>query len=285
MTPQTPPGTTPRTPPADPTSSTRRTLLRGTAAAATAALATAALAPTAHAADTTLSPSKNPSRARTGTPPRGPRIGILLYDGYSLLDPTGPAEILSRLPGASVTMIAERRGPVRTDTGDVAVMAERTLDEAGRLDVLLVPGAGNRGVVAAMENRTLLRWIRHTDRRTRFTTSVCTGSLVLAATGLLDGRRATTYWASAPYLEKTFDVTYVPERYVESGKFITAAGVSAGLDMALYLAARLTDEDTARAIQLAVEYDPRPPFDAGNAQEASEELKARALKIVEDSQR
>ncbi|MFD0415944.1 DJ-1/PfpI family protein [Streptomyces sp. NPDC127108] len=263
---------------------TRRTLLRGTAAAATATLATAALAPTAHADDTTPYPSKTPARSRTGTAPQGPRIGILLYDGYSLLDPTGPAEILSRVPGASVTMVAERPGPVRTDTGDVAVLAERSLDEAGDLDVLLVPGAGNRGLIAAMENRTLLKWIRHTDRRTRFTTSVCTGSLVLAATGLLDGRRATTYWASAPYMEKTFDITYVPERYVRSGKFITAAGVSAGLDMALYLAARLTDEDTAKAIQLAVEYDPRPPFDAGNAQEASEELKARALKIVEDSQ-
>ncbi|GHC61203.1 DJ-1/PfpI family protein [Streptomyces flavofungini] len=260
---------------------TRRTLLRGTAAAATAALATTALTPTAHA-DTAPYPANRSTDP--GTPPTGPRIGILLYDGYSLLDPTGPAEVLSRVPGASVTMLAERRGPVRTDTGDVAVLAERTLDEAGRLDVLLVPGAGNRGTIAAMENQPLLEWIRHTNRRTRFTTSVCTGSLVLAAAGLLDGRRATTYWASAPYLEKTFDITYVPERYVRSGKFITSAGVSAGLDMALYLAARLTDDDTARAIQLAVEYDPRPPFDAGDAQQASAELKARALKILADSQ-
>ncbi|GHE93562.1 hypothetical protein GCM10018785_69250 [Streptomyces longispororuber] len=250
----------------------RRTLLRGTAA--TAALATAGLtaqAPTAHAA---------PGRP-TG---RGPRIGILLYDGYSLLDPTGPAEILARVPGASVTMVAERRGPVRTDTGDVAVVAERSLAEAGRLDVLLVPGAGNRGTIGAMGNQTLLRWIRATDRHTRLTTSVCTGSLVLAAAGLLDGRRATTYWASAEYLEKTFDVTYVPERFVESGKFITAAGVSAGLDMALHLVARLTDDDTARAVQLAVEYDPRPPFHAGDWRRASAELKARALKLLEDSQ-
>ncbi|MFH8990812.1 DJ-1/PfpI family protein [Streptomyces sp. NPDC017940] len=258
----------------------RRALLRGTTAtAATAALATAGLAgaPTATA---------SPYPYATGKPggSHGPRIGILLYDGYSLLDPTGPAEVLSRLPGASVTMLAERRGPVRTDTGDVAVVAERALDDAGRLDVLLVPGAGNRGTIGAMENRRLLRWIRETDRHTRFTTSVCTGSLVLAAAGLLDGRRATTYWASAPYLEQNFDVTYVPERYVRSGKFLTGAGVSAGIDMALYLAALLTDEETARAVQLAVEYDPRPPFDAGNAQEASAEEKARALELLADSQ-
>ncbi|MFD9906782.1 DJ-1/PfpI family protein [Streptomyces sp. NPDC059063] len=247
---------------------TRRTVLRGTAALTAAGLATTRTTTSAHA----------------DAPAAGPRIGILLYDGYSLLDPTGPAEVLSRVPGATVTMVAERRGPVRTDTGDVAVVAERALDETGPLDVLLVPGAGNRGTTAAMANKKLLAWIRHTNRRTRFTTSVCTGSLVLAAAGLLDGRRATTYWASAEYMEKTFDITYVPERFVESGKFITSAGVSAGLDMALHLAARLTDDDTARAIQLAVEYDPRPPFDAGDAQKASPELKARALKILEESQ-
>ncbi|MFD5701071.1 DJ-1/PfpI family protein [Streptomyces lasiicapitis] len=263
-----------------PRPTTRRTVLRGTAA--TAALATAGLAATGPAHATDVHPKTDNGNSSSGSD--GPRIGILLYDGYSLLDPTGPAEVLSRVPGASVTMLAERRGPIRTDTGDVAVLADRSLDEAGRLDVLLVPGAGNRGLIAAMQNPPLLDWIRETNRRTRFTTSVCTGSLILAAAGLLDGRRATTYWASAPYMEKTFDVTYVPERYVKSGKFITSAGVSAGLDMSLYLAARLTDDDAAKAIQLAVEYDPRPPFDAGNAQEASEELKARALKILEDSQ-
>ncbi|GGV43893.1 DJ-1/PfpI family protein [Streptomyces spectabilis] len=252
---------------------TRRTVLRSTAA--TAALATAGIA--ARTAPAHADAPREPGTA-------GPRIGILLYDGYSLLDPTGPAEVLSRVPGASVTMVAERRGPVRTDTGDVAVVADRSLDEAGRLDVLLVPGAGNRGLIAAMRNQTLLKWIRATNRHTRFTTSVCTGSLVLASAGLLDGRRATTYWASAEYLEKTFDVTYVPERYVESGKFLTSAGVSAGIDMALHLAARLTDDDTARAIQLAVEYDPRPPFDAGDWRRASAELRARALKLLEDSQ-
>ncbi|GGW66129.1 DJ-1/PfpI family protein [Streptomyces caelestis] len=214
----------------------------------------------------------------------GPDIGILLYDGYSLLDPTGPAEVLSRLPDATVTMIAEKRGAVRTDTGDVAVVAQRSIAEVDRLDVLLVPGAGNRGTVGAMNNEALLRWIRKIHRHTEWTTSVCTGSIVLAAAGLLDGRQATTYWASAEYLQSTFDVTYLPQRYVRSGKIITAAGVSAGVDMALYLASLIADDDTAKAIQLAVEYDPQPPFDSGNAADADPQLKERALQLLAASQ-
>ncbi|WP_037673990.1 DJ-1/PfpI family protein [Streptomyces griseus] len=253
---------------------TRRNVLRGT-------LATAALA-------TTAATTTDPARAATPTRPdpagSGPHIGILLYDGYSLLDPTGPAEILSRLPDATVTTIAEHRGPVRTDTGDVAVVADRSLAEVDRLDVLLVPGAGNRGTVAAMTNEALLAWIRRIHRHTRWTTSVCTGSLILAAAGLLDGREATTYWASADYLRTTFDVTYLPRRYVHSGRIVTAAGVSAGLDMALYLAALIAGEDTARAIQLAVEYAPHPPFDSGDATKATPELKERALSLLAASQ-
>ncbi|MER5377449.1 DJ-1/PfpI family protein [Streptomyces sp. NPDC002553] len=249
-------------------STTRRNVLRGTVA--TAALAATAAATTgAHAVP------------RGGA---GPNIGILLYDGFSLLDPTGPAEVLSRLPDATVTMIAERRGAVRTDTADVALVAERSISEVDRLDVLLVPGAGNRGTVAAMNNEALLHWIRQIHRHSRWTTSVCTGSIVLAAAGLLDGRRATTYWASAEYLQATFDVTYLPQRYVRSGKIITAAGVSAGVDMALYLASLMTDDDTAEAIQLAVEYDPQPPFDSGDAAVASPQLKEKALQLLAASQ-
>ncbi|MBN6040497.1 DJ-1/PfpI family protein [Amycolatopsis sp. 195334CR] len=213
----------------------------------------------------------------------GPHIGILLYDGFSLLDPTGPAELLSRVPGATVSMIAERRGPVRTDTGQAAVVADRSLAEVRRLDVLLVPGAGNRGTIAAMENPVLLDWIRRVDRTTTWTTAVCTGTLVLGAAGLLR-ERATTYWASADYLEQTFGVEYVAERYVRVGKVITAAGVSAGIDMALYLASLLTDENTARAVQLAVEYAPDPPFDSGDAATATPELKKLALELLAKSQ-
>ncbi len=244
------------------TQTTRRTALTGVAV-------TAALGLTA-----------GPANART----RGPRIGVLLYDGFSLLDPTGPAELLSRLPGATVTMIAEHRGPVRTDTRQVSVLAERSVAEIDRLDVLLVPGAGNRGTVAAMQNPVLLDWIRRIDRHTTWTTSVCTGALILGAAGLLRDR-ATTYWASAGYLESTFGVQYVSERYVRTGKVITAAGVSAGIDLALYLAVLIAGEETARAVQLAVEYDPHPPFDSGNAATASPELKALALQLLAQSQK
>jgi transcriptional regulator GlxA family with amidase domain len=218
-----------------------------------------------------------------GRPSRGRQIGILLYDGFSLLDPTGPAELLSRLPDTTVTMIAERRGPVRTDTKDVALVADRSVAEVDRLDVLLVPGAGNRGTVGAMQNPVLLDWIRRIDRHTTWTTSVCTGALILGAAGLLR-ERATTYWASASYLETTFGVRYVPERYVRDGKIITAAGVSAGIDLALYLASLLEGDQIARGIQLAVEYDPQPPFDSGDAATASPELKELALRLLAESQ-
>ncbi|WIX91708.1 DJ-1/PfpI family protein [Amycolatopsis sp. DG1A-15b] len=227
-------------------------------------------------------PATTGTAAAGGRP--GPKIGILLYDGFSLLDPTGPAELLSRLPGATVTMIGERRGPVRTDTGRTAVFADRAVSEVDRLDVLLVPGAGNRGTVAAMGNPVLLDWIRRVDRHTTWTTSVCTGALILGAAGLLR-ERATTYWASADYLEATFGVEYVPERYVQVGKVITAAGVSAGIDLALFLAAELAGEEVARAVQLAVEYDPRPPFDSGDAAAASPQLKELALRLLAESQK
>ncbi|MFK8851761.1 DJ-1/PfpI family protein [Streptomyces sp. Ac-502] len=248
-------------------STSRRNMLRGSVATAALAMGPA-LAGTAHAAP----------------PPGTPHVGILLYDGYSLLDPTGPAEILARLPDASVTMIAEKRGAVRTDTRDVAVVADRSIAEVDRLDVLLVPGAGNRGTLGAMNNQALLDWIRQMHRHSVWTTSVCTGSLILAAAGLLQGKQATTYWASAEYLQSAFGVTYLPQRYVRSGKIITAAGVSAGVDMALYLAYLIAGEDTARAIQLAVEYDPHPPFDSGNAADADAQLKQRALELLAASQ-
>ncbi|WP_327748167.1 DJ-1/PfpI family protein [Streptomyces europaeiscabiei] len=249
---------------------TRRSVLRGTVAAAALAATAAAPAGAAQAAPSAPADAKGRS---------GPSIGILLFNGYSMLDPTGPAEVLSRMPDATVTMIAERRGPVRTDTGDVALVAERSLAEVGRLDVLLVSGGGNRGMAEALENQALLDFIREAHQHTVWTTSVCSGGLLLAAAGLLKGRKAAVHWAAAEQLEKRFGVTYVPKRYVRSGKIITSGGVSAGIDMSLYLASLIAGEDTARAIQLALEYDPQPPFDSGNAAEASDELKRRALEL------
>jgi transcriptional regulator GlxA family with amidase domain len=214
----------------------------------------------------------------------GPQVGILLYDGFSLLDAAGPADLLVRLPGATVTLIAECRGEVRTDTGCVGLVADRSVDEIDRLDVLLVPGGGEHGTSTAMKNEVLLDFIRRVDRHTTWTASVCTGSLILGKAGLLHDR-ATTYWASGNYLERTFGVKYVAERYVQAGKIVTAAGVSAGIDMALYLAAQLAGEHVARAIQLAVEYDPRPHLDSGNPATASADLKELSLRLLTDSAR
>ncbi|MFE2750580.1 DJ-1/PfpI family protein [Actinosynnema sp. NPDC059335] len=217
-------------------------------------------------------------------PGSGPVIGVLLYDGFSLLDPTGPTEVLSRVPGATTVMIGERQGPMRTDTASTAVVADRSIDEVDALDVLVVPGGNERGVIAAMESRALLDWIRRVHERSTWTTSVCTGSMILAAAGLLDGREATTHWAGADYLHTRFGVTYRPQRYVRSGRIITAAGVSAGIDMALHVAALLTDDTTAKAIQLAIEYDPQPPFDAGDATHADPDLKELAMRLIAQSQ-
>lgn len=212
----------------------------------------------------------------------GPHIGILLYDGFCLLDVAGPADLLVRLPGARVTMIAQRRGPVLNDTGCATLTAERSFAEIDRVDVLVVPGGGERGTTGAMENEALLDWIRRVDRHTTWTVSVCTGSLLLGEAGLLRDR-ATTYWACADFMANRFGVRYEPARYVHTGKIITAAGVSAGLDMALYLAMRLADETVARALQLGIEYDPQPPLDSGNPATATDELKELSLRLVTES--
>jgi transcriptional regulator GlxA family with amidase domain len=214
----------------------------------------------------------------------GPDVGVLLYDGFSLLDVAGPADLLGRLPGATVTLVGERRGPVRTDTGFVAVHADRATDEVDRFDVLVVPGAAVRGTQDAMANPVLVDWIRRVDQHTTWTVSVCTGSLILGAAGLLRDR-ATTYWASADYLERTFGVEYVAARYVHTGKIITAGGVSAGIDMALYLAEQIAGETVARGVQLAVEYNPQPSLDSGDPATAGDELKELALRLLSESSR
>ncbi|MEV0352056.1 DJ-1/PfpI family protein [Nonomuraea sp. NPDC050680] len=220
------------------------------------------------------------------TPPRrGLRVAILLYDGFTALDAVGPYEVLCRVPDASVVTVAKRVGPVRTDTGVLGLVADRALHQVRQADVLLVPGAGNRGITTAMEDTETVDWVRRLHEGTTWTTSVCTGALLLGAAGLLRGVPATTYWASRSYMETTFGAVYTPGRFVESGKIITAAGVSAGIDMALHLAAKLADERTAQALQLAVEYDPQPPFDTGSPEKAGPELQQLALQLLEDAAR
>ncbi|HEY2718938.1 MAG TPA: DJ-1/PfpI family protein [Solirubrobacteraceae bacterium] len=196
---------------------------------------------------------------------------ILLYDGFTALDAIGPYEVLSRLPGASVTFVAADAGPVRTDNGMLSVTAERSLDEVPAPEIVLVPGGP--GEVAARAGGPALDWLRAAHETSTWTTSVCTGSLILAAAGLLDGKRATGHWLAIDKLQE-LGADAVSERVVFDGKLVSAAGVSAGIDMALALAARIAGDTVAQAIQLGIEYDPQPPFDAGSPHKAPADVVA-----------
>jgi len=197
------------------------------------------------------------------------QIAIALYAGFTALDAIGPYEVLSRLPGATVTFLAPDAGPVRTDSGALTVLAERSLAQLERPDIVLVPGGP--GEVAARAGGAMLDWLRRADEHSTWTTSVCTGSLVLGAAGLLAGRRATSHWLALEELGK-LGAKPLAERVVFDGKIVTAAGVSAGIDMALTLAERIAGRQVAEAIQLGIEYDPQPPFDAGAPSKAPQQV-------------
>jgi putative intracellular protease/amidase len=196
-------------------------------------------------------------------------IAILLYDRLTALDAVGPYEVLSRLPGASLTFVAAEPGLVRTDNGMLTLLAEHSIEEVSRADIVLVPGGP--GEVAARAGAGVLQWLRAIDETSLWTSSVCTGSLILAAAGLLEGRRATSHWLALEQL-RTLGAEAVSERVVFDGKIVTAAGVSAGIDMALALAGRVAGEPVAKAIQLGIEYDPHPPFSAGSPHTAPAEI-------------
>jgi transcriptional regulator GlxA family with amidase domain len=197
------------------------------------------------------------------------RIAILIFDGLTALDAIGPYEVLSRLPGAELRFVAKEPGQKRTDTGALGVQADLAIADLPGPDVVLVPGGeGNRPL---MRDSEVLDWLRVAHESSTWTTSVCTGALVLGAAGILDGKRATTHWAFLDRLSELGAET-IAERVVEDGKVITAAGVSAGIDMALTLAARIAGNEVAQAIQLGIEYDPQPPFDAGSPSKASPEV-------------
>jgi transcriptional regulator GlxA family with amidase domain len=192
-------------------------------------------------------------------------IAILLYDRLTALDAIGPYEVLSRLPGARAKFVAVEPGPVKTDNGMLTLVAEGSLEDASEPDIVLVPGGP--GEVAARAGGPALEWLRTVHETSTWTTSVCTGSLILAAAGLLEGRRATSHWLALEQLRE-LGAEPVPERVVFDGRVLTAAGVSAGIDMALTLAAVIAGEEVAQAIQLGIEYDPQPPFDAGSPEKA-----------------
>ena len=199
------------------------------------------------------------------------QIAIVLFDHLTALDAVGPYEVFSRLPGAEVVFTAERTGLYRTDTGMLGLHADAAFDEITTPDIVFVPGG--YGQTFHMGDGPLLDWLRAVDQTTTWTTSTCTGSLLLAAAGVLRRRRATTHWLA---LDQLADHGAVPtsERVVADGKYVTAAGVSAGIDLALTLAERIGGSELSQVIQLGIEYDPQPPFDAGSPDKAPASIRA-----------
>ncbi|MEV0914825.1 DJ-1/PfpI family protein [Streptomyces sp. NPDC049967] len=209
------------------------------------------------------------------------QIAIVLFDRFTALDVVGPFEILSRAPGAETVFVAERTGPVRNESGSLSLVADRTLDEVPAPDLVIVPGGP--GQSSQMANEPLLDWLRAADATSTWTTSVCTGSLLLAAAGLLKGRRATSHWLAVDTL-KEYGAEPTGERVVIDGKYVTAAGVSSGIDMGLTLLGRMAGDRYAQSVQLLTEYDPQPPYDAGSPEKAPadvvEEWRARSRHIL-----
>jgi putative intracellular protease/amidase len=204
-------------------------------------------------------------------------IAVALFEQVTALDAIGPYEVLQRLPDAEVCFVGHRKGEVRTDNGFLGLTVDRTFDEVPHPDILLVPGGV--GTRAMVHDAAILDWIRSAHETSQFTTSVCTGSLLLAAAGVLDGLSATTHFSARQLLAK-YGAKPSPDRVVIEGKVITAAGVSSGIDMALQLAERLTDETTSKALQLMIEYDPQPPHDAGALHKVDATVLARVQELA-----
>ncbi len=208
------------------------------------------------------------------------QIAIVVYPGMTALDAIGPYEVLRGVPECDLRFVWKEVGPIVTDSGVLVIGATHDFGETPRPDVLLVPGSGPN-TPTMMADGELLAWIRQAHVTTRFTTSACSGSAILAAAGLLEGVPATSHWAAFPLLQ-AYGVKPRPnERVVRSGKLFTAAGVSAGIDMALSLLAELTSVEHAQATQLAIEYDPKLPFDAGHMSKASAPVASLARKEMQ----
>ena len=195
-------------------------------------------------------------------------FGLLLFPELTQLDLTGPYEVFARVPGAKVHLLWKTRDPVAADRG-LAILPTTTLDDCPPLDVMCVPGGG--GQIDRMDDDAVLSFLREQARRGALMTSVCAGSLVLAAAGLLRGYRATCHWSSLDQLS-LLGALPVSERVVEDRDRVTGAGVTSGIDFALTVVSRLCGEAVAREIQLTMEYDPDPPFDSGSPASASPEL-------------
>ena len=197
------------------------------------------------------------------------QVAYLLYDRFTALDIIGPHDVLKSVPGNESIFVAEQAGPVRNESDTLSLVADASIDEVRSPEIVVVPGGFGTRVL--LDHQPLLSWLRQVHETSTWTTSVCTGSLLLAAAGLLKGAPATTHWLARDLLEELGAVP-VPARVVEHDKIVTAAGVSSGIDMALGLVQRINGDEVAQAVQLGIEYDPEPPLDAGSPEKAPEPI-------------
>jgi putative intracellular protease/amidase len=205
-------------------------------------------------------------------------IVIYLYNGLTVLDAVGPYEVLSRLPDANVRFVAREKGLIVSDTHFLKLVAEYDISEIQSADILVIPGSVI-GFIRESKDASVLNWIQQIHQTTSWTTSVCSGSVILAAAGILKGKKATSHWGTLAMLS---DYGAIPssERYIQEGKIITAQGVSAGIDMALFLVSQIVGVEKAKAYQLFIEYDPNPPFDAGTVSKADDATISLAKKML-----
>jgi putative intracellular protease/amidase len=211
------------------------------------------------------------------------QVAYLLYDRFTALDVTGPHDVLNSVPGNESIFVAEEAGPVRNESDTLSLVADASIYEVRAPDIVVVPGGfGTRALIEGAaqakpssdpfnRGEPLLDWLRSVHETTTWTTSVCTGSLLLAAAGLLDGVPATTHWLARDLLAE-LGANPVPDRVVVEGKIVTAAGVSSGIDMALRLVQMINGDEVAQAVQLGIEYDPEPPLDAGSPDKAPQPI-------------
>lgn len=200
------------------------------------------------------------------------QIALFIFDRMTALDAVGPLEIIGRMPDADVRIVGKSTGTVRA--GHIGLTVDHTIDDVDKPDILLIPGAAD--MTSVMADAEVLDWVRAVDRTSTWTTSVCTGALVLAAAGLLKGKRATTHWSALDRLAD-FGAIPVSDRVVTDGKIMTGAGVSAGIDMALTLLGAVSGDDHAKFVQLMTEYDPSPPFDSGSLAKVPKAIREKAL--------
>lgn len=204
-------------------------------------------------------------------------INILTYQGMTMLDAIGPYEVLSRLPEARIQFVALDSKAITSDVGFMTFLPTCDLNSSGQSEVLLVPGGPPKFVMPVAKNLKIQQWLKNQHEGSRYTASVCTGSLILIGAGILAEGGVSSHWDAAKTIE-SMGLIYTGKRITQTGKVFTAAGISAGIDLALALSAEIADQSTAQAIQVGIEYDPTPPFSYAIDEPA---IKKRALALLE----